>query len=239
MSDQLQKETGDPNVVLRPHVFDGIQEYDQKLPNWWLFTLYIMIVWFAIWWVFYYQFGAFKTDHEQIDSEIAVVEQKRNAQLEELVASLNDKALWEMSQKPDVIAAGQQIFAGKCVACHAADLSAIMTDPAGNKIKLPGEPLNDNTWKYGGNPMAVFNTVTNGSPDITKGMIAWKLQMGPADIVKVVAYVMSHHKEGEEIILAPPAPPAGAPAPAATSAPGAAPAPAPAAPAPTPPPAAK
>lgn len=37
-------------VVLREHEFDGIQEYDQKLPNWWLFTFYIAIVWFLVHW---------------------------------------------------------------------------------------------------------------------------------------------------------------------------------------------
>ena len=34
-------------VVLRPHEYDGIQEYDQKLPNWWLVIFYGSIALFV------------------------------------------------------------------------------------------------------------------------------------------------------------------------------------------------
>ncbi|MEM8954664.1 MAG: cbb3-type cytochrome c oxidase N-terminal domain-containing protein [Verrucomicrobiota bacterium] len=57
-----QKKAG---VVLREHVYDGIREYDQRLPNWWLFTLYIFIVWFVVFWFAYYQLGMFKTDEQE------------------------------------------------------------------------------------------------------------------------------------------------------------------------------
>lgn len=212
------RSTGMPGVTLRDHVYDGIEEFDQKLPNWWLFTLYIMIVWFVIYWVLYYQFGWFQSDEERLNAKVAVIEAERDRLLNEQIASLNDKSLWEMSRDPARIDGGRQIFMAKCVPCHGPDLSGFLTG-----VKLPGLPLNDKEWKHGGDPMNVFNIVTNGSPQIETGMIPWKTQMSAADIVKVVAFIMSHHKEGEPWTKAAPAPASAVPAPAPAPAPAAAP----------------
>src|SRR5210317_150743 len=80
-------------VVLRDHVYDGIQEYDQKLPNWWLFTFYGAIAWFLVHWMLYYNFGADQTDHEKVTGKIAEVEAARLAEREKTEKSLDDAAL--------------------------------------------------------------------------------------------------------------------------------------------------
>ncbi|MDF1657714.1 MAG: cbb3-type cytochrome c oxidase N-terminal domain-containing protein [Verrucomicrobiales bacterium] len=175
------------DIILKEHVYDGIQEYDQKLPNWWLFTLYITIVWFVFAWVAYYQLP-FKmpTPHEKIDSQMALIENKKQEELETMMASINNESLQEMSLDMDHTASGQAIFEAKCIACHGQDLSAMM-----GGIKLPGVALIDDEWLYGAEPLNIMEIVTNGSPDVTKGMIAWNTQLSPAEIAQVVAYILS------------------------------------------------
>lgn len=184
----MRKKT-DPSdsITLREHTFDGIEEYDQKLPNWWLFTLYITIVWFVFAWVAYYQLPVgMQDDFEKLDGQIAVIEEKKQAELEEMMASINDDSLMEMSKDTSHTVAGQAIFETKCAACHGLDLSATLAG-----VALPGVPLNDAEWKYGSKPLEIMNIVTNGSPDVTKGMVAWSSQLSGSEIAQVVAYILS------------------------------------------------
>lgn len=179
--------------VLREHVFDGIQEYDQKLPNWWLFSWYITIVWFVIAWVAYYQLSLGESDQAKVDQALDYIQQ---VQLKELEKITDDK-LWAMSQDAKLVSAGAATYATTCVACHAADLSAHI-----GGVKLPGQPLNDSEWKHGGTPLQILNLVRKGAPDVTKGMPAWEPQLGLNRVVEVVAFILSKHTQGEAITLA-------------------------------------
>ena len=204
----------DNTPQLREHVFDGIQEYDQKLPNWWLFTWYITIAWFVIYWVAYYQFNSVRTDEDRVNSELTQIDEARKKQLD----SIDDKKLWAMSLDPKIVEAGKASFMtpGRCVTCHGTDLMAKKSHP--ENPALVGLPLADKEWKYGGNPTDVLKVVRKGSPDVTKGMPPWEPMLGAQGCIEVVAYIMSLHKEGEPFTLAPDAPKPGA-APAAPGAP--------------------
>ena len=182
-------------VVLRPHVYDGIQEYDQRLPNWWLFTFYIMIVYFVIFWIAFYQLDYFKGDHERIEATMAAVQEKKEAELEKLLVSLDDRSLvTEWAHNEIALANGQETFNSLCTACHAADLSATISG-----VALPGLPLTDGEWKYGEKPIEIFDLIRKGTPPDSEGhngakMEAWSNRISSKTIAELTAFIISKNE---------------------------------------------
>jgi cytochrome c oxidase cbb3-type subunit 3 len=169
---------------LRPHVYDGIQEYDNRLPNWWLWTFYGAVIFTVLYWFSFYNAETMNTDEERIDAEMARI---RAAQLA-AIGELSNDTLWEMSQNPEFVNAGKAIYTQNCLACHGPDLQA--------KPPLVGVSLVDNEWKWGNQPMSLHYIVMNGSPDKQSGMQSW-VTLGPEKVNQVVAFVLSHHNAQE------------------------------------------
>lgn len=169
-------------VRLMPHEYDGIQEYDQRLPNWWLFTLYGAIVFAVFYWFYFFQSDAGKSDAEALNERLSVIEAQ---ELEAMVAMLNDDSLWQMSQNPEFVTAGEEIFQSHCYTCHGRNLEGGI-----------GLPLNDSEWKNGSTPTAIYKNVANGIPNT--GMAAGGGRaMSPKEVAQAVAYVLSHHDRSE------------------------------------------
>lgn len=189
-----------PEEPLRPHSYDGIQEYDKRLPNWWLYTLYIMIVFWVGYWSYYEWFRAGPTNSQRVEQALARIEAEKLASN----TVLDDASLWQMSRTAAFVDAGRATFNSNCVACHLPSLRGKHENPA-----AIGPDLTDQEWIHGGRPTEILATVTNGV--LVKGMPTWGPVLGPRKISEVVAYVLSHHHEGEPIKPAPEAvPPAAA-----------------------------
>ena len=175
---------------LRPHSYDGIQEFDKRLPNWWLLTLYGAIAFAVVYWFVVYESSVVLPDGERITREMNRIEAEK---LGKLVAMLNDDNLWKMSQNPEFVAKGAATYKDTCASCHGAGLRGREEDS-----KLIGVNLTDQNWIHGGLPTQIFGTVKNGVSG--PGMPAWGPVLGDSRIAQVVAYVLSHHKQGEPIV---------------------------------------
>ena len=167
-----QKPGEDP---IRPHVFDGIAEYDKRLPNWWLFTLYATIAFAIVYWMATQHFRP-EDDGKRV---AAKVQELRAAKLV-AAGNYDDTTLWAMSRSDSVVAAGETAYKTTCVSCH------------GDKLQGGiGFNLADATWVHGGRPTEIMKVVNEGV--LVKGMPAWGPVLGPKKTAEVVAFILSKH----------------------------------------------
>lgn len=163
----------DENKVV--HEVDGIQEYDNRLPNWWLYTLYGAII-FAVGYWYHYHVGAF--GDLPGDAYKAEIEREQAAQAMQIkVGEATPEALVALTKDPKAVALGRQVFTSTCAPCHRAD--------GGGGV---GPNLTDDFWLHGAAPEKVYKTIATGVPD--KGMPAWQPQLGALKTQAVAAYVM-------------------------------------------------
>lgn len=161
-----------PTDKVLDHAYDGIQEYDNPLPGWWVKLFWITIVAAAVY-VPYHQFGKGKGQIDEYNAEMRAAEL---AAPPKRVASGSD--LRAAMANPGAIAAGKATYTRLCVACHRADGGGLV-----------GPNLTDESWLHGGSMTDVVKVITDGVP--AKGMLAWKTQLSGTEIIEVAAYVKS------------------------------------------------
>ncbi|MGZ0657604.1 c-type cytochrome [Coraliomargarita sp. W4R53] len=162
-------------VILREHVVDGIQEYDQHLPFWWICILFGAITFSIVYWLVIDNRSFNGGVDEQLEVKLQAIAAKR---LANSIDVTNDDLFWEMADSPQFVSAGQATFEGTCVACHGKELQGGI-----------GFNLVDDEWVHGSRPSEIYNTVAHGVPE--KGMQAWESQLGQKRIAELVSFILS------------------------------------------------
>ena len=170
MSDRTPSDRDEQDRVI--HECDGIKEYDNRLPNWWLYTLYGAIVFAVVYWFQYHVFRASDLPGASYAKEMAAEKAREEA------TPVSVEALVTASKDNSAVATGKDVFGQNCAACHGAN-------GAGNI----GPNLTDAYWLHGGAPDRVFKTIYEGVP--AKGMPAWKGPLGKERIQSVVGYLLT------------------------------------------------
>jgi cytochrome c oxidase cbb3-type subunit 3 len=151
---------------LRDHEYDGIREYDNRLPNWWLYTLYGSIAFAALYWLWLHTWGFGLQQQTRYEREMSAYEQVL-AEAAESRAEVTDASLLALASDPARLAAGREIFDQYCVACHLADGSGLV-----------GPNLTDGHWIHGGAPLQIRHIITVGVPE-------------PRRVEDVTAYILT------------------------------------------------
>jgi cytochrome c oxidase cbb3-type subunit 3 len=158
-----------PPDHLLDHDYDGIREFDNPLPKWWVYLFYGTIV-FALVYVPYYHFGPGSLPREQWAADMnAWWQQHPPPKL------ANNEELEAMAQDPSFVAAGESIFKIRCISCHAVDGGGLV-----------GPNLTDDFTIYGYERSKIVAVIFHGTKN---GMLAWKDQLSLEQIYQVGAYV--------------------------------------------------
>ncbi|HSW31002.1 MAG TPA: cbb3-type cytochrome c oxidase N-terminal domain-containing protein [Longimicrobiales bacterium] len=155
---------------------DGIEEYDNPLPDWWVGLFWFTIVW-AIGYGVWYHAIADRSQVKLLAAEMAAAEAAFPAQPASEAA-----AMAALEVTPDAVAAGAAVFAQNCVACHGANLEGGI-----------GPSFVDAEWIHGGQAQHIVGIITNGV--LEKGMVRWQGILSPEQINQVAAYVISKHSQ--------------------------------------------
>ena len=138
---------------------DGIEEYDNPLPTWWV-GLFVVTIVFGVVYAIDYHFVSGRSQAGEYDEEMAAV---RAAMPPPAPVAVAD-------------AAGREIFQTNCVGCHGADLHGGV-----------GPNLTDAEWIHGGRLEDITRVITQGVPE--KGMITWGPVLGPEKVGQVAKFV--------------------------------------------------
>ncbi len=154
------------------HEYDGIREFDNPLPRWWLLTLWGSIIFSMGYWFYYHNIEGQPGSYEVLAAEMVAVEELR------VGPALSDEELLALTKDAAVLESGKATFMTYCLACHGPD--------GGGTV---GPNLTDAYRIHGHTPGDALRVVTSGIP--AKGMAAWKPVLGAAKVRDVTAYVLT------------------------------------------------
>lgn len=212
MTDQTKNpnlQEGDPETT--GHTWDGIQEFNNPLPRWWLWCLYASIVWGVIYTIAYPAWpmisGAtpgllgYSTRGEVVE-EIA----RYDALNTDLRAQLSDVELAAVTQDdmPDLynyaIQSGNSTFATWCSQCHGRGAAGVQASGYPNLL--------DDDWLWGGTLEDIQMTIAHGirnedDPDARwSEMTAFDEILSDEEVSQVVNYVLDVSDQEADATLA-------------------------------------
>ncbi len=165
------------NVDEATGLYDGIEEHDNRLPRWWLATLWGAVFFSFGYWLWFHTLHVGVLPTQALAMQLA----ERDVAEAEAVAVagvVDDAALLAMTKDPAAVERGRAVYAASCVACH-----------ADKGQGLVGPNLTDDVWVHGNTPTQLLTLISEGV--LTKGMPAWKPALGAEKVKDVAVFVLT------------------------------------------------
>ena len=193
------------------HSWDGIEEYNNPLPRWWVWILYACIVW-AIWYSIAYPAWPMLTQATQgylnYDNRQAVAAEIKtfddaNAEIKaKLIAAPLTGIAGDETLNQYATSAGAAVFKTWCAQCHGSGAAGVQGKGYPN--------LTDNDWLWGGDVDAIYTTINHGIRNTTDADARYSEMpkfgadglLEAAQIGEVVEYVLQLSGQEHDATLA-------------------------------------
>ena len=166
MAKQIKKEPGE--VPTTGHSWDGIQEFDNPMPRWWVWTFYLTIL-FAIGYTIAYPAWPLLTRATpgilgySTRANVAAEIERFNTANAPVKARLDATELTAVAADPELnqyaTNAGAAVFKTWCAQCHGAGAAGVQ------KLGYPN--LLDDDWIWGGDLDTIHTTILHGVRNTT------------------------------------------------------------------------
>jgi cytochrome c oxidase cbb3-type subunit 3 len=160
------------------HESDGIKEFDNSLPKWWLYGFYFTIAFGVAYMVHYHVLNPGDVMRQEYAQEIA--EAKVKYKLAEKKPE-SSGALVAFTD-PENIEAGKKLYLGDqlCHTCHRADGGGLV-----------GPDLTNDYWIHGSSIDSIVASIKKGYPE--KGMLPYgnNTPISDKQVLQIASFVMS------------------------------------------------
>jgi cytochrome c oxidase cbb3-type subunit III len=163
-----------PDQVL-DHEYDGIREYDNPLPRWWVWIWASSAI-FSLAYFFHYHVSG-NGQSVAVAYEVDMREARDAEAKANLAQPVSEESLGKLLTEPALMKDAGALFALRCAVCHGAEGQGLI-----------GPNLTDNAWLHGSGTLPeIFAVINDGV--LAKGMPAWGKQMSPIELRKLAAFV--------------------------------------------------
>jgi cytochrome c oxidase cbb3-type subunit III len=197
------------------HSWDGIEEYNNPLPRWWVWVFYATIVWSIGYMIFFPAWPLINGATQGLwggtpaaNPRLAVVEEiarfdAANAKVREQLVSTE---LTSISADPNLLSfaqnAGAAVFRTNCATCHGSGAAGVMGKGYPNLL--------DDDWLWGGDIESIHSTITTGIRNATHPDARYSEMpkfgadglLEEAQINEVVEYVLQMSGQDHDAALA-------------------------------------
>jgi cytochrome c oxidase cbb3-type subunit 3 len=161
------------------HEWDGIKEWNNPMPRWWLGLFILTILFGGVYFFMYPGLGTYAgSGNWSSTAQLAKEQASAQAAFDARFSRVASTDIVALSKDTEAMAAAKNLFANNCAVCHGSDARGAKGFPN----------LTDDDWLWGGAPETIYETIAHGRKGV---MPAWGAMLGQQGVEEVAAYVLS------------------------------------------------